>query len=368
MPGKRFTISSPHLVQSSMAQRMSRMTSLRPSLATFATRHSPSPSPTDMDRTLFVSRFSADSEVRTDRPIPSFSVGSKYRPSPLQLDRISSESHVSVVHGHNRAPTLVLNLSPMELPSSDIFAAMSRSSENQASTSTVVDIHYVSVSPMPLSAPVLRSAPPPQFVAVAPPGIPPGSSEVKGSWGRERSRMRSSEDMGLRGRERSRMRSSRRRTLAPVVSSIPTTTSPTTLPASPGSFLWPSTESEGSESVVDSLPPSGGVIPTRGRADESQSTLGGILIDWIAPEGGDGRAAAPGMTRIKSVGAVPRRTTPTPTSAGAVRGSVMLERHESLAVAGSRARSQSRREMPRKDSGVLGIDDPALRRASPRPH
>jgi hypothetical protein len=74
------------------------------------------------------------------------------------------------------------------------------------------------------------------------------------------------------------------------------------------------------------------------------------------------------MTRIKSVGAVPRRTTPNPTSAGPVRNSVMLERHESLAVAGARTPSRSRREMPRKDSGVLGMDDPALRRASRRPH
>jgi hypothetical protein len=41
----------------------------------------------------------------------------------------------------------------------------------------------------------------------------------------------------------------------------------------------------------------------------------------------------------------------------------MLERHETLPA----TRDRSRRELPRKDSGVLGVDDPALvRQGSPR--
>jgi hypothetical protein len=171
-------------------------------------------------------------------------------------------------------------------------------------------------------------------------------------------------------------RSSRLKSMPYGVPPLPINPSRASAPAPPASYAWPTIE----QGTVESEQASG--TPTRSRIEESQSTLGGILIDWITPEGagggggisgggggggvGDGR---PGVARIKSVGAAPRRTTPNPTSAGAVRNSVVLERHETVAGTTRTRRHQSRRETARKDSGVLGVDDPALlRRSSPRPH
>jgi len=319
---------------------MSRMTSLRPSLATFAPPRADSPSMSDVERTPFVSRFSSDlppdwstcTSVATTRP----------RPEPLKLERFSSESHVSVLHSHNAPPTLVLNLSPMDLPSSDIFAVMNRRNENRTRKSTI-DVNYVGAAPMPHSAPLQRRLLLPPLITSPPPGIPSGYPDSDSS-------------RPSQGRERSRMGSSRRRSLPPAVPPVPFGVSRASAPPPPVSYAWPSVEPERSETLES---PQMSAVSPRGRANESQSTLGCYLIDWIAPEG-ESR-----VTRIKSVGAAPRRTTPTPTRAGTVRNSVVLERHETLA--GTRPQGRSRREMPRKDSGVLGMDDPALARMSLRP-
>ena len=340
LSAKRYTISSPRLVHSSMAQRMSRMTSLRPSLATFAPPRADSSSMYDAERTPFVSRFSSD--LPPDWPTRTSVATTRPRPEPLNLERFSSESHVSVLHSHNAPPTLVLNLSPMDLPSSDIFAAMNRRNENQIRTSTI-DVNYVGAAPMPHSAPLQRRLHLPPLITSPPPGIPFGYPESDSS-------------RPSQGRERPRTRSSRRRSLPPTVPPVPFGVSRASAPAPPVSYAWPSVEPERSETLES---PQTSAVSPRSRVNESQSTLGCYLIDWIAPEG-ESR-----VTRIKSVGAAPRRTTPTPTRAGTVRSSVVLERHETLA--GTRSQGRSRREMPRKDSGVLGMDDPALARMSLRP-
>src|SRR5260221_483483 len=129
LSAKRQTISSPRLLHSSMTQRMSRMTSLRPSLATFASPRADSPRLSDAERTPFVTRGSSD--LPPDWPTRMSVATTRPRPEPLKIERFSSESHVSVIRGHNSAPTLVLNLSPMDLPSGDIFAIMNRRTENQ---------------------------------------------------------------------------------------------------------------------------------------------------------------------------------------------------------------------------------------------
>ncbi len=343
-------ISNPRLVQSSMAQRISRMSALPPPFSAFAPPPT-SPSMIDIERTPLTSRLS--SGLPPDWPTDTSVATSKSRPTPLKLKlgRISSESHVSVVHGRNHAPTLVLNLSPMELPTNDIFAPMSKN-ETQTSASTI-DIDYVQVASMPLSAPAQRSAPLPRLpplVTAASPGIPPRYSESEG--------LQPSHD-----RERSRKQSSRRRSLPPAVPPIPIGLPRTSAPVPPAFYAWPSIEPGTAESTVESpqalqaasaqRSDEGSGVSPRSRADGSQSTVGAFLIDWISPE----------VARIKTVGAVPRRTTPNPTSAGATRNSVVLERHETLPV----TRDRSRRELPRKDSGVLGVDDPALvRQRSPR--
>ena len=323
-----------------MAQRMSRMTSLRPSLATFAPPRTDSPRMSDAERTPFVSRFSSD--LPPDWPTRTSVATTRPRPEPLKLERYSSESHVSVLHSHNAPPTLVLNLSPMDLPSNDIFAAMNRRYQNQIRTSTI-DVDYVGTAPMPHSAPLPRRALLPPLITSPPPGIPFGYPESDSS-------------RPPQGRERPRTRSSRRRSLPPAVPPVPFGTSRASAPVPPVSYAWPSVEAERLETLES---PQTSAVSPRSRANESQSTLGCYMIDWIAPEG-ESR-----VTRIKSVGAAPRRTTPTPTRAGTVRSSVVLERHETLA--GTHPRGQSRRETARKDSGVLGIDDPAMARMSLRP-
>jgi len=347
-------ISNPRLIQSSMAQRISRMSALPPPFSAFAP-HPTSQSMIDIERTPLTSRLSngLPPDWSTDTSVAT----AKSRPTPLKLKpgRISSESHVSVVHGRNHAPTLVLNLSPMELPTNDIFAPMSKN-ETQTSASTI-DIDYVQVASMPLTTPAQRSAPLPRLaplVTAASLGIPPRYSESEG--------LQPSED-----RERSRKRSSRRRSLPPAVPPIPIGLPRTSAPVPPTFYAWPSIDPGRAESTVESpqalraasaqRSDEGSGISPRSRADESQSTVGAFLIDWISPE------IEAKVARIKTVGAVPRRTTPNPTSAGATRNSVMLERHETLPA----TRDRSRRELPRKDSGVLGVDDPALvRQGSPR--
>jgi hypothetical protein len=205
---------------------------------------------------------------------------------------------------------------------------------------------------MPPVTPELRSAPF-SWVTRGRPGVPPGFSD----------------DERSRRTESLRTRSSRGRSVpagippVPFISRVPTA-------GLRESHVWPSREPERPESPIESWEESG--RPVRPSTEHfhlpkwsgkaSDSTDGGIPLDWIAPPENDGRVG-----RFKTLGSVPRRTTPTPTSADPVRGSVMLEHHESL-EGGRRARTLSRREpvRNRKDSGVLGADDLVrVRRGSP---
>ncbi|KAI0301469.1 hypothetical protein BC826DRAFT_568721 [Russula brevipes] len=346
MSGMRVNISSPQFVRSSMSQRISRMTSLRPSLVTRASPIPGSPNTTEFERILSASRYS--SGIPLDQPTHLSVPAEKPRPTPLILPRSSSESHVSVVRGHGRAPTLVLNLSPMDLPSNDILAAMN---SNRSSTST---INHLRAFPMPPVTPELRSAPF-SWLTRGRSGFPPGFSD----------------DERSRRTESLRTRSSRGRSVPTGVPPVPFIAR---VPAAGlrESYAWPSREPERAESPIESWQVSGRPVrpstehfhlPQRsGKA--SDNTDGAIPLDWIAPPENDGRVG-----RFKTFGSVPRRTTPTPTSADPVRGSVMLEHHESL-EGGRRARTLSQWEMEtvrnRKDSGVLGADDLVrVRRGSP---
>jgi hypothetical protein len=355
LSGGQANISSPQLVQSSMTRRLSMMISLRRSRSTFPFPRPNSTSALALERTPDSSRRS--SIVLLDRPTHAFSA-TRSRPAPLAFGRTSStsfESHVSVVHGHGRAPTLVLRLSPTALPTGDILAAMSANRTD----STTIDY----IVPDPMSAPEPRSAPLPRFTGE--PSGPLSSSLESGgsrtSW----------------SRERSRMDPLRRTSFPPAVPPLPShvfrtstpslTPMPTPLPTPRGTFIWPTTQPEpgSTTSTVVEFRPDSGVLgrqrSTRSRRPASTSTAGDISIDWIAPE--SSTAAA----RFKGIGTAPIRTTQASMSAAAVRGSVTIESQELIGEAQGVSRSGgggSRRERARRDSGVLGVDDLARVRRS----
>ena len=158
LSGVRANISSPQLIQSSMTRRISRMVSLRQSRSTFPLPYPNSTSAFALEQTPDSSRRSSIS--LHDRPTYTPSA-TKSRPAPLEIGRVSStsfESHVSVVRGHGRAPTLVLRLSPTTLASSDMLAAMSANMSDTATT------NYVVPGPLCLSlSRSLQSAPLPRF-------------------------------------------------------------------------------------------------------------------------------------------------------------------------------------------------------------
>ena len=344
LSGVRANISSPRLVQSTMARRLSQMLSLRQSRATFPSR-AISPIASVVERSPGSSRRS--SFVLLDQPARKSSIP-KSRPAPLLLERTSSESHVSVVRNINRAPTLVLRLSPMNLPSGDMLAAMSAKWTDSAT------INYVGVDPIPFSA---HSAPLSRFTG-EPSGLLSASSESEDVW----------------VRERSRIGPSRRSSLPPAVPPLPPDVSrsptPTPQPAQ-DPFVGPSAQPElepgykpelepepstAMTAMAGSPPESGGIARQRSgrsRRTGSASSFGDMSIDWIVPES----SSAPG--RFKGIGSAPIRTMQTPTSAAAVRSSVAVERQEES----PRERREggggggSRRERARRDSGVLGVDD-----------
>ena len=353
LSGVRANISSPRLVQSTMARRLSQMLSLRQSRATFPSR-AISPIVSVVERSPGSSRRS--SLVLLDQPTRKSSMP-KSRPAPLILERKSSESHVSVVRNIDRAPTLVLRLSPMNLPGGDMLAAMS------AKWTDTATINYVGVDPIPFSA---HSAPPPRFTG-EPSGLLSVSPESEGVW----------------VRERSRIGSSRRSSLPPAVPPLPPdvsrspTPTPTVQPAR-DTLAWPPTKPElepaskpelepepssAMSAMAGSPPESGGITRQRSgrsRRTGSASSFGDMSIDWIVPES----SSAPG--RFKGIGSAPIRTMQTPTSAAAVRSSVAVERQEES----PRERREggggggSRRERARRDSGVLGMEDLARVRRS----
>ena len=354
LSGVRANISSPQLVQSTMTRRLSTMVSLRQSRATF-----PFPLPRlntpityPLEQTPVPSRRST--VVMPDEPT-RVSPPAKSRPAPLTLERVSSESHVSVVHSNGRAPTLVLRLSPMDLPRSSVLAAAM--SAKWTDTATI----DVGADPVLFSASELHSAPLPRFTGGSP-GPPSGSPDSESSqlaW----------------NREDSPLGSSRPSSFPPVVPPLSPDVSrtPTPQPAPREPFILSSTQPEpepvpvpGPTNVAAGSPPQSGAIArqrsTRSRRTGSTSTVGDMSIDWIVPES----STTPG--RFKGIGTAPIRVTQTPTSAAVVRTSVTIERQEESpregGGLGGSGGGGSRRERARRDSGVLGVDDLARVRRS----
>lgn len=353
----RANISSPQLVQSSMTRRLSMMVSLRLSRSTF-------PIPRPNSTTAFAVEHTPVSSRRSSIILPnqpnqtSSEPATKSRPAPLEIGRVSStsfESHVSVVRGHGRAPTLVLRLSPTSLDSSNMLAAMS------ANKTDTAPMNYMVPDPMPYIVPEPHSAPLPRFTG-EPPGPRSGSPESEGP--------RSS-----RSRERPSMSPSRITSFPPAESPLPPNVShwsmytSTTLPSPPPTvrepFRWPSTqpepEPEPTTSEVTEIRPDSGVLgrqrSTRSRrvTGASTSTVGDMSIDWIVPES---------STRFRGIGSAPIRTTQASMSAAAVRSSVAIEHQESTGDTLRESAGGSRRERARRDSGVLGVDDLARVRRS----
>jgi hypothetical protein len=164
--GVRIDISSPQLMRSSMAQRISRMTSLVSPNATFA-----SAVMSDFEQTpsRHVSNVPLDLPARRSS---SSATSTRPRPPPLTLSPTSPENRVRIVYGRGRVPTLVMDLSPVDLPSGNTLAAMSI---KQSSMDAFDD---VGVGPVPLPSPTLRTAPLPCVTSQSP-GLNPGPSPSK---------------------------------------------------------------------------------------------------------------------------------------------------------------------------------------------
>ena len=352
LSGVRANISSPQLVQSSMTRRLSRMVSLRQSRSTFPLPYRNSISVFAFGQTPNSSRRS--STVLLDRPTYTSSA-TRSRPAPLELGRVSSaslESHVSVVRGHGRAPTLVLRLSPTTLASGEMLAAMS------ANVTDTATINYVVPDPMPSSATEPQSAPLPRFTG-EPLGPRPGSPESEGSrlsWSRERSRMGPSRRTSFKFPPVPPPPANDSRTS--VDTSMPLYTPPSP-PREP--FIWPVTqpEPEPPTSAAAEIRPDSGVLgrqrSARSRRGASTSTVGDMSIDWIVPES---------STRFRGIGTAPVRLTQASISAATVRSSVAIEHQESTETLRESGGGGSRRERARRDSGVLGVDDLARVRRS----
>jgi hypothetical protein len=139
LPGLR--ISSPRLQSSPLARRISRMVSLLSQSATFA-----SPVMSNFEQTP--PRNSSD--VPPDRPTPQISTTTiaRPRPAPLTLSPASATSRVTVSYDYG-PPTLVLNFSPMDLPSGNTLAVMSVKQSRMK----------MEVDPVLPSSPMLRTAP-----------------------------------------------------------------------------------------------------------------------------------------------------------------------------------------------------------------
>ena len=347
------SISSPQFIQGSMTRRISMMISLRQSHSTVPLHRPNSTSAFALEQTPVSSRRS--SIVLLDQPTHS-SPATNPRPTPLEFGRVSTESHVSVVRGHGRAPTLVLRLSPTTLPSGDMLAEMGANMNDTATTS------YVVPDPMASSVPELHSAPLPRSTR-EPPEPRSGHPESEGS--------RSSWS-----HVRSRTDPSRRTSFPPDVPPLPPNVSRTSLhtltplptPLSPPRepFIWPSTQSEpepttGAVAEAE-IRPDSGVLgrqrSARSRRATSTSTVGDMSIDWIVPE----RSTA--ATRFKGIGTAPIRVTQASMGAAGAHSSVAIEHQVSLVGEIGSGGGGSRRERARRDSGVLGVDDLARVRRS----
>jgi len=293
-------------VETSLTQRLSRMTFLRP----FAR------SGTDPGQTTSPSRHTTWSFLPLG---PAPHTGAKARPPPLTLRRpsTSNASYVTVVRTPGRAPTLVLNLSATGLPSGDLVRAMSEKMRSEpvspfeaARRSSLVPridsdrgrrssygvLHRRSLTGSVLNMPV------------------PGPTEGRGL-----------------GWSRSTPSSPRGQHYFP--------------PALSGAQRASTLEDRVSALAFPMLPP-----PHRARHDSGAS---GLPTEPIASQ------EASRDPHITIVGTVQQRTTPHPTQRDAA--SVVLESRGSIVDPPVSPPMPQRRGVVRTDSGVLSKDDPARR-------
>ncbi|KAH9046608.1 hypothetical protein EDB84DRAFT_1465598 [Lactarius hengduanensis] len=326
--GLRLHISTPILIETSMTQRFSRMTFLRP-----FRQSGPGPGP-------------MPSTSRRASAVPSGTsthTGVRPRPPPLSL-RPSEDNRVTVVHNHGHAPTLVLNLSSTGLPTVDAIAAMSEKLHS----------HPVSmVVPLPLSnvAPLTEPLPRMHFRS------PENHASTSGNEGRRRS----SDGFAPHRRpvtnpvDSGAMQSRRPPQSVPSSPRTPVSFLPV-LATTPPSALERAHVSEERARALQSLSRS---EPDRLARDNSAAS--GLSTEWIASDDDDRESY------IKVIGAVQPRVTPDPTRDLAVRTSIVLERLGDVVGPPAPPPSPERARLVRKDSGVLGKDDLVrVRRAKSR--
>ncbi|KAI9450093.1 hypothetical protein BJY52DRAFT_1419696 [Lactarius psammicola] len=312
--GLRLHISSPTLIETSMSQRLSRMTFLRP----FAQSGS------DPEQILSTSQRTSVVPLSPSTHTPT--TGAKARPPPLILRRPSNDNRVTVIHSLGRAPTLVLNLSSTGLPSGDAIAAMSEKMHSDPVTAMV---------PPPHSDTAPRTAPLPRIHL----NLLPPENHASTSWSdkgrRSSDAVAGTLDSGaIQSRRPSRsMPSSPREpfTFHPAAAAIP--------PSAPQ-------RARASEDRVHALQ---SAMPDRHARDNS--TASGLSTEWITSEE---ESREP---YIKTIGAVQRRMTPNPTRDLAVRTSIVLERLGDVIAPPAPPPSPEQGLLVRKDSGVLGKDD-----------
>ncbi|KAI9438039.1 hypothetical protein H4582DRAFT_1952276 [Lactarius indigo] len=317
--GLRLHISSPTLIETSMTQRLSRMSFLRP-----FTRSGPDPE-------------QMPSTSRRASAIPpgmSTRTGVKPRPPPLIL-KPSDDNRVTVVQGHGRAPTLVLNLSATGLPTGDAIAAMSEKLHSRP-VSTVVPPPRSDAAPLTEPLPRMHLQPPEIHARISVNDGGRRSSDGSTPYRRPTASPVNSGAMQSRRPPQS-MPSSPRGPVSflPVLATTP-----------PSALLQRARVSEERARALRSLSRS---EPDRHARDNS--TASGISTGWIASDGDDRESY------IKAIGAVQPRVTPNPTRDLAVRTSIVLERLGDVVEPLPPPPSPEQALLVRKDSGVLGKDD-----------
>ncbi|KAH9168038.1 hypothetical protein EDB89DRAFT_1633505 [Lactarius sanguifluus] len=251
--GLRLHISTPTLIETSMTQRFSRMTFLRP-----FRQSGPGPD-----------------------PMPSTS---------RRASAVPSDNRVTVVHTHGHAPTLVLNLSSTGLPTVEAIAAMSEKLHSRP-VSMVVPPPISNVAPLTEPLPRMHLRPPDNHASTS---------------GNERWR-RSSDGFGPHRRpvtstvDSGKMRSRRPPQSMPSSPRGPVSFLPV-LTTTPPNASQHARVSEERARALQSLSRS---EPDRLARDNSAAS--GLSTRWIASDDDDRESY------IKVIGAVQPRVTPDPT-------------------------------------------------------
>ncbi|KAH8990896.1 hypothetical protein EDB86DRAFT_3080174 [Lactarius hatsudake] len=325
--GLRLHISTPTLIETSMTQRLSRMTFLRP----FRQSGLPDSMPSTSRR---ASAVPSGTSTRT---------GVKHRPPPLLL-RPSEDNRVTVVYNHGHAPTLVLNLSSPGLPTVDAIAAMSEKLHSRP-MSMVVPPPHSNVAPLTEPLPWMHLRPPDNHASTS---RNEGGRRSSDGSAPHRIPVTSTVDSG-------EMRSRRPPQSMPSSPHGPVSFLPV-LATTPPNVSQCARVSEERARALQSLSRS-----ERDRLARDNSAASGLSTGWIASDDDDRES------HIKVIGAVQPRVTPDPTRDLAVRTSIVLERLGDVVGPPAPPPSPERALLVRKDSGVLGKDDLVhVRRAKSR--